>query len=604
MFREHCDMIEDSIYHRWRYTMEEQMRFVIYSRKSKFTGKGESIENQIEMCKQYLQLHYGDEIAEQALIYEDEGFSGGNLSRPQFKKMMEDARKIKFKAIVVYRLDRISRNIGDFANLIQELNQMGIDFISIKEQFDTVSPMGRAMMYISSVFSQLERETIAERIRDNMHELSKTGRWLGGTTPLGFESESVTTVSVEGKTKKACQLRTIPEERQLVELIYDKFWETKSLTKTETYLLQNHYITRKGKPFTRFAIKAILMNPVYMVADEAAYQYLLENNVKLYAEPKAFDNIHGIMAYNRSDQPTGKAHKMKPMNEWIVAVGKHNGFIPGHRWVEVQRVLEENKSKSYRKPRSHTALLSGLLICGNCGGFMRPKANGRVLANGQPSFSYMCSVKERSRRHNCNQVNCQGNLADELVLDEIKKLSENHSQVIKMLEKSKNALKEKKLGYSGEINKLTQSINEKDEAIKNLVMVLSKTEGTVAEDYVVKQIDELHQQGEVLKHRLKELESLTAESALSDIEFDLLKQLLSVFANTVDDMTIEEKRAAIRTFVRKVVWDGTNIHIILFNSEYQYEFPETPIGLGMLGEEGLEETKTAEQKVPLREYSK
>lgn len=116
--------------------------------------------------------------------------------------MMKDSQKIEFAAIVVYRLDRISRNIGDFAKLIEDLGDRHIDFISIREQFDTSSPMGRAMMYIASVFSQLERETIAERIRDNMHELSKTGRWLGGTTPTGYASESLSSVTVDGKVKK------------------------------------------------------------------------------------------------------------------------------------------------------------------------------------------------------------------------------------------------------------------------------------------------------------------------------------------------------------------------------------------------------------------
>ena len=110
--------------------------------------------------------------------------------------MMKDSQKIAFAAIVLYRLDRISRNIGDFAKLIEDLGDRHIDFISIREQFDTSSPMGRAMMYIASVFSQLERETIAERIRDNMHELSKTGRWLGGTTPTGYASESLSSVTV------------------------------------------------------------------------------------------------------------------------------------------------------------------------------------------------------------------------------------------------------------------------------------------------------------------------------------------------------------------------------------------------------------------------
>ena len=111
----------------------------IYSRKSKFTGKGESIGNQVELCKEYVRVHYGDTAVDKVAVYEDEGFSGGNLNRPDFKIMMDAAKKRKFKAIIVYRLDRISRNISDFASLIEELARLDISFVSIKEQFDTSS---------------------------------------------------------------------------------------------------------------------------------------------------------------------------------------------------------------------------------------------------------------------------------------------------------------------------------------------------------------------------------------------------------------------------------------------------------------------------------
>ena len=223
--------------------------------KAEKSGKGESIENQIELCRQYIAMHFGEDASENVLVYEDEGFSGGNLERPQFKKMMKDSQKIAFAAIVVYRFDRISRNIGDFAKLIEDLGDRHIDFISIREQFDTSYPMGRAMMYIASVFSQLERETIAERIRDNMHELSKTGRWLGGTTPTGYASESLSSVTVDGKVKKACKLKPIPEEIQLVKTIFSVFMETGSLSKTDQYLLEHRCVTKRGKQFTRFAIR-------------------------------------------------------------------------------------------------------------------------------------------------------------------------------------------------------------------------------------------------------------------------------------------------------------------------------------------------------------
>ena len=143
----------------------------IYSRKSRFTGKGESVGNQIELCRQYLRAHEPD--APEPEIFEDDGFSGGDLNRPAFRRMMRAAEAGRFRMLIVYRLDRISRSIGDFTALIERLAQLNVAFVSIREQFDTSTPMGRAMMYIASVFSQLERETIAERIRDNLRELPR-----------------------------------------------------------------------------------------------------------------------------------------------------------------------------------------------------------------------------------------------------------------------------------------------------------------------------------------------------------------------------------------------------------------------------------------------
>ncbi|WP_373845456.1 recombinase family protein, partial [Clostridium sp.] len=142
------------------------MKAAIYSRKSKFTSKGESIGNQIEMCKEYCTKNFDGKI--EFIIYEDEGFSGGNIDRPQFQKMILDAKGGKFDSLVCYRLDRISRNVADFSATLELLEQHNISFVSIKEQFDTSTPMGKAMVYIASVFAQLERETIAERVRDNM----------------------------------------------------------------------------------------------------------------------------------------------------------------------------------------------------------------------------------------------------------------------------------------------------------------------------------------------------------------------------------------------------------------------------------------------------
>lgn len=551
-----------------------EKRFVIYSRKSRFTGKGESIENQIEMCRQYIAGHYGREEADLALVYEDEGFSGGTLERPKFRKMMSDSQKIQFAAIVVYRLDRISRNIGDFAKLIEELDNREIGFISIREQFDTSSPMGRAMMYIASVFSQLERETIAERIRDNMHELAKTGRWLGGTTPTGYASESVAAVTVDGKVRKACKLKIIPDEIRLVKLIFEKFMETASLTQTDQFLLERCYQTKRGKAFTRFTIRGILTNPVYMVADEDAYRYLLEKNVDLFSGKEAFDGKHGLMVYNRTLQRPGKTTREKPIDEWIVAVGRHEGVIPGAVWVRVQNQLEQNRSKSYRKPRSHAALLSGLLCCGQCGNYMRPKVSDRLTQTGEPVYIYLCTVKERSRGHACSMKNANGNVLDAKLLELLGGVGKQNVDMAKWVMRMKKRIHEEEAGCDAETEKLQLQLAETERDIKSLAISLGKAEGTHAEQYIMEELDALHGKGEVLRKRIVALTADMQRNNLTEMEFDRICQLLSAIGDTIKEYSMEQKRAAVRTFVRKIVWDGENAHVYLFHSDVDDAFSD------------------------------
>ena len=552
---------------------ENENNIAIYSRKSKFTGKGESIGNQVELCKEYIQTHYPEVPQDHVLIYEDEGFSGGNLNRPDFKKMMDAARQKKFRAIIVYRLDRISRNISDFSSLIEELSRLEIAFVSIREQFDTGTPMGRAMMYIASVFSQLERETIAERIRDNMHELAKTGRWLGGTTPTGYSSEAVQKITIDGKSKKACKLKLIPEEAEIIRLIYDLYMEHDSLTSVEAELIKRGLKTKNGKLFTRFSIKAILQNPVYMIADEDAYNYLVNENTDLNSDKEAFDGIHGIMAYNRTNQEKGKATTYLPPTEWIVSVGLHQGVIPGKVWIAVQESLNRNKSKAYRKPRNNEALLTGLLYC-TCGSRMYPKISKRKTADGKPIYTYVCKLKERSQRSMCNSKNANGNTLDMAVIEQIKLLEDDKGSFIDQLEQSRKFYTGNRAAYEEQLTFIHQEKEELEKKIEGLVDSLADLEESSVRNQVARRIEQLNRKCEETDTRIHELEALTSQHALSDIEFDVMRQLLSVFKTSIDEMTIEQKRAAIRTLVRKVVWDGVNAHIILFGvQDDEIEYP-------------------------------
>ena len=549
----------------------------VYSRKSKFTGKGESIGNQVELSREYIRTHYGDAYAESMVVYEDEGFSGGNLNRPDFKRMMKAAHEHKFKAIVVYRLDRISRNVSDFSTLIEELSRLDIAFVSIREQFDTGTPMGRAMMYIASVFSQLERETIAERIRDNMHELAKTGRWLGGTTPTGYASESVRHITVDGKSKKACKLKLVPEEADTIRLIYKIFQESDSLTHTEAELMKRGGIkTKNGKYHTRFFIKSILQNPVYVIADDEVYNHLVNKDADLFSDKAALDGVHGPMVYNRTDQEKGRATRYLLPEEWIVSVGEHPGIIPGREWIRIQESLQRNKSKAYRKPRGNEALLTGHLFC-RCGSRMYPKLSKRKTADEKRIYIYVCKMKDRSRHTLCNERNANGNTLDLAIIEQIKVMEDNQGTFIAQLEQSRKFYTGNRTDYENRLAAARRDKAETEKKVEALVDSLAAVDDSTAKELVIKRIEKPSQECRSINSRIQELEGLTEQYHLSDIKFDVFRQLLTMFKSGIDTMTLEEKRAAIRTLVRKVVWDGTNAHVVLFGvPDEEIEYPELP----------------------------
>ncbi|OON99363.1 MAG: hypothetical protein ATN35_12860 [Epulopiscium sp. Nele67-Bin004] len=387
------------------------MRVAIYSRKSKFTQTGDSIENQITLCKNYIEMHYPDA---KFTIYEDEGFSGGNVNRPELKRFLEDAKQHKFDILACYRLDRISRNIADFSTLMQDLESYNVSFVSIKEQFDTTTPLGRAMMYIASVFAQLERETIAERIRDNMLQNAKTGRWLGGVTPTGFSSTEVAILS-DDKERKYFKLTPIPEEIELVRLIYTQFLKIKTLSGLETHFLKESITTKNDCNFTKMSLRGILTNPVYAVADSQMYEYFVNNSYGVYANKSEFDGKCGLMSYNKTSQTT-TSHQ-NDISDWIVTVGEHAGIISSADWIAVQQLLHNNSDKMQKKSHSNIALLSGVIRCIKCGGYMRPKTNRSPKDGGTPRFYYICELKEKSRGSKCDGKNGNGISIDKYVVD-------------------------------------------------------------------------------------------------------------------------------------------------------------------------------------------
>ena len=165
------------------------MNFAIYARKSVYSDKSDSIKNQIRMCREYVKMKYDDisSVSE----YCDEGLTGANTNRPELKRLMQDINDGLIDVLAVYQLDRLSRDVKDFSNIYGALAEHRVEFISVKENIDTSTPIGKAMMYITMVFAQLERESIAARVTDNMIGLAKKGFWTGGNPPYGYVREKI-----------------------------------------------------------------------------------------------------------------------------------------------------------------------------------------------------------------------------------------------------------------------------------------------------------------------------------------------------------------------------------------------------------------------------
>lgn len=395
----------------------DSLKFFIYSRKSVYTGKGESTENQIEMCVKYIVSKFISTKEHTIEIYEDEGFSAKDTNRPRFRKMIEDIRNDPPDYIVCYRLDRISRNVSDFSSFIEMLNENNISFICIKEEFDTSRPMGKAMMYIASVFSQLERETTAERVKDNMLMLARTGRWLGGTPPTGYRSEKIHELNGKGKSKTHCRLVAVENELFKIREIYKIFLSSKNIYYVEKTLKLRNITSKNGKLFSAVVIKQILSNPVYCIADTTARSFFEKSNADICFSKENCSSILGIIAYNKRDY-TKKNAPVRPIEKWIIAMGEHEGLISGRNWVKVQEILcsPENHRKC-KNIHNYPSLLSGLLFCQKCDSIMISKSY--ISGKGVRRYNYICKQKLKNGASFCTCQNINGAAADFAVVEAI-----------------------------------------------------------------------------------------------------------------------------------------------------------------------------------------
>ena len=262
-----------------------KLRCAIYTRKSSEEGLEQeynSLDAQREACEAYVASQKQEGWVLVPDRYDDGGWSGGTLDRPALKRLLADIEAGRIDVIVVYKIDRLSRSLMDFAQLVEIFDRKAVTFASITQNFNTTSSMGRLTLNILLSFAQFEREVTGERIRDKISASRKKGIWMGGTVPLGYRVENRKLV-----IDKA--------EAAIVRMIFDRFLKTGSATTLARELASEGVTTRKGGPVNKGVIYKLLNNRVYIgLAVHKGNAYPGEH--KPIIRQDVWDKVHTILA--------------------------------------------------------------------------------------------------------------------------------------------------------------------------------------------------------------------------------------------------------------------------------------------------------------------
>ena len=243
--------------------MSKRIRCAIYTRKSTEEGLEQdfnSLDAQREACEAFIQSQRGLGWIAQKQRYDDGGLSGGNIDRPALQTLLADIEKGRVDLVVVYKVDRLTRSLMDFAKIIETFDARDVSFVSVTQQFNTANSMGRLTLNVLLSFAQFEREVTAERIRDKIAASKKKGMWMGGLSPLGYDAVDKKLVVNE---KEATVVRTL----------FDLYLELGSVRKLKEEADRRGFVTKRrksgdrvtgGQPFSRGHLYQLLHNPIYV----------------------------------------------------------------------------------------------------------------------------------------------------------------------------------------------------------------------------------------------------------------------------------------------------------------------------------------------------
>ena len=470
---------------------------------------GESLAEQEATCQAYCNFR-NIPIAN---IYREEGKSGKDTNRPQFQKMIRDCKLGNTDTIIVKKVDRLSRSLIDFEKTIKLFEEQNINLISIQENFDTSSAIGRAVIRIILTFAQLEREQTSERTIDVLKFRAEQGQWNGGYPPLGYDYD------------KDLGLTINAEESKIVGLIFDKYIELASYRKVAEYINSLGYRTkafnsRRGKTqggnkFIDTTIAAILKNPLYT------------------GQIKYKDEIYS---------------------------GKHQPIIDKEKFAMAQTVIKRNgeRKTNVYKINQHNFILEGLVRCGECGGAMAPKWS---LAHGRRYFYYECTTVGHGGKSSCGTKAVSAPALESFVLRRIRMIKRDDALLAKIVDNNAGLLEKEISQLESEkilLNIKLSDAAKKSQAIVDKLLTISELSHSQT---LYDEVQRLDQEKANIKKQIQEIDFKVTQLKNRSINIDSIKQAFQHFTKVYNKLDNIGKKTLLQLLIKEITFNKDIITI-------------------------------------------
>ncbi|GJQ30475.1 MAG: hypothetical protein HBSAPP03_23590 [Phycisphaerae bacterium] len=487
---------------------QRRVRCAIYTRKSSEEGLDQefnSLDAQREAAEAYIASQKNEGWLCHAERYDDGGFSGGSMERPALDRLLRDVEAGKIDCVVVYKVDRLSRSLLDFARIMESFDRKGVSFVSVTQQFNTTSSMGRLTLNILLSFAQFEREIIGERIRDKVAAQKKKGKWAGGAPVLGYDVD---------RSGPSPRLVVNAREAARVREIFTLYLEKGSLLPVVDELTRRCWtnkrrVTRKGRvlggrPFDKGTLYAFITNPIFkgkIVHKQLEY----DGEHEPIVEPVLFDRVQALLRTN----------------------GRHGGI--------------EARNK-------YGALLRGLLRCKSCGNSMTHTFTGKKR---NKCYRYYRCVGAISRgAATCPATTLPASEIERVVVDEIRALGRDHDVLDRVVAEARAAVEREGAGLRRERGELKSDLARLERELQALVTEDSAAPGATGRLALV------HERISAGRKRLPDLDTRIAEIDNGAITREEAQGALREFDSVWANLTPRERGRVLRLLLSTVEYDA------------------------------------------------